>query len=150
MGWIRALLGKNTGIAKKEQEHINRMFMIAALENRLEPSDINLITAQLPFIRYRELSDKKQQITTYRKDLPATAKEQFVLIYKLITSVMRYGALSERKEAILSKIIEVVSQKKERTQELVTYIKANIRNGLGPDESFLRLGYLLAEPKYIR
>ena len=123
--------------------------MIAALENRLEPSDINLLTAQLPFIRYKELSDKNAQISSYRKSLPGETGERFNLIYHLVHSTMKQGALSERKERILSNIIEVFNLKKERTKELIAFIKSNIRNGLGAEESFFRLGYLMNEPKYV-
>lgn len=149
MEWLKVLLGRKERFDEKNKKQLNRLFMVAVLENRLEPSDINLLTAQLPFIEYKELPDKKHQINTYKKSFPRGAREKFNLIFQLVTSTMKYGALSERKEQILSKIIETLHLQQDRTLELITFVKSNIRNGLNEDDSYLRLGYLLKEPKYV-
>lgn len=151
MTWISELFsyGKEKElINKRDQQQINRLVMIAALENRIEPSDINLLTEQITFIRYEELPDKKQQILNYKKRLPRTPREKFQLIFYLVTSLMRNGALSEKKEKMLTRIVQVLHLKKEKSKELISFLISNIRNGLTVQDSYLRLGYLLEDRKY--
>lgn len=151
MKWITQLFlqGKDKGtIKRRDKEQINRLVMIAALENRIEPSDLSLLTEQLKFIRYEELPDKHQQILHYKKELPHSTKEKFNLIFLLVTSLMRNGALSEKKEQMLARIIQVMQLKKEKANELISFMKSNIRHGLNIEDSFLRLGYLLEDPRF--
>lgn len=151
MRWLNELFAdpqeKGT-ISKKNKEQINRLVMIAALENRIEPSDINLIIKQLNFVTYEELPNKQQQIWHYKKSLPKTSREKFKLIFLLVTAVMTNGALSEKQEKMLTRIVQVLHLHKEKSKELISFIKVNIRNGLTIEGSYLRLGYLLEKPRY--
>lgn len=146
MSWLSDIFlntAKKGTITAKNKEQINTLVMVAALENRLEPSDIKLLTEQVSFIRYTEPSDKEHRIRSYRKSLPKNPREIFTIIFHLVMSLMRNGSLSEKKEEMLIKIIQIIHLRKEKSRDLISYIKSNIRNGLNVDESYLRLGYLV-------
>lgn len=144
MKWINQLF-KN----RKEKELINKMLVIAAHENMLERSDIDLLTSEMKFITYEELSRKQNKIQNFKQSLPKSGKEKFKVIFLLLSSMMKNGVISDSTEEVVSNLIQVMNVPKEKACELVSYLKSNIKNGLSLDDSYMRLGYLLDKSRHI-
>lgn len=87
-------------------------------------------------------------VEQYKLKLPQTSKEKFSIVYYLVNSLMANGALSDKKEALIRKLISGLELSREKAMELVSFLKMNIRNGLSEEDSFNRLGYLLDRAKY--
>lgn len=142
MEWITGLFRD-----RHEKKQINRMVLIAAHEQMINPQDVELLTSDSAFISYDELI-KKERIFHFKKGLPQSAKEKFKLVFFLIRTQMKNGALSNEKENALSRLIQVLNVSREKANELVSFLKSNIRNGLSYEESYERLGYLLEGSKF--
>ena len=84
----------------------------------------------------------------YRMKLPQEAREKFSVVFYLVNKLMMNGALSDKKEVLIQKMILGLELSREKAIELVSFLKMNIRNGLSEEDSFNRLGYLLERAKY--
>lgn len=143
MKWITGIFKDRT-----EKKLISKLLLIAAHEQVIGQDEVHVITQDSNFLSYNQLTGKEERIFQYKRMLPKTAREKFKLVFYLIRSQMKNGALSDEKERILSKLIQVLSLSREKAHELVSFLKSNIRNGLSYEDSFERLGYILEGTKY--
>jgi len=140
MGWINSLFTN-----RSEKEHINKLVIIAHYEHIIDQEDILLLKQEIGYI---SLENKMVEVDKIRKNLPKTARERFNLVFFLVNSLMANGALSDRKEGIVARLLQVLDLSKEKAKELTSFLKLNIRNGLSMEDSFSRLGYLLEPSVY--
>ncbi|MFH6982938.1 hypothetical protein [Marinoscillum sp. 108] len=140
MGWINTLFTN-----RSEKEHINKLVIIAHYEHIIDQEDILLLKQEIGYI---SLENKMVEVDKIRKNLPKTARERFNLVFFLVNSLMANGALSDRKEGIVARLLQVLDLSKEKAKELTSFLKLNIRNGLSMEDSFSRLGYLLEPSVY--
>ncbi len=140
MGWINSLFTN-----RSEKEHINKLVIIAHYEHIIDQEDILLLKQEIGYI---SLENKMVEVDKIRKNLPKTARERFNLVFFLVNSLMANGALSDRKEGIIAKLLQVLDLSNEKAKELTSFLKLNIRNGLSMEDSFSRLGYLLEPSVY--
>ncbi len=140
MGWINSLFTN-----RSEKEHINKLVIIARYEHIIDQEDILLLKQEIGYI---SLENKMVEVDKIRKNLPKTARERFNLVFFLVNSLMANGALSDRKEGIVARLLQVLDLSKEKAKELTSFLKLNIRNGLSMEDSFSRLGYLLEPSVY--
>ncbi|MEQ8583192.1 MAG: hypothetical protein RIC30_10345 [Marinoscillum sp.] len=140
MGWINSLFTN-----RSEKEHINKLVIIAHSEHIIDQEDILLLRQEIGYI---SIESRMVEVEKIRKNLPKTAKERFNLVFFLVNSLMANGALSDRKENIIAKLLQVLDLSKEKAKELTSFLKLNIRNGLSMEDSFSRLGYLLEPSVY--
>ncbi|WP_421895997.1 hypothetical protein [Marinoscillum sp.] len=140
MGWINSLFTN-----RSEKEHINKLVIIAHSEHIIDQEEILLLRQEIGYI---SMESRMVEVEKIRKNLPKTAKERFNLVFFLVNSLMANGALSDRKENIIAKLLQVLDLSKEKAKELTSFLKLNIRNGLSMEDSFSRLGYLLEPSVY--
>ena len=140
MGWINSLFTN-----RSEKEHINKLVIIAHSEHIIDQEEILLLRQEIGYI---SIESRMVEVEKIRKNLPKTAKERFNLVFFLVNSLMANGALSDRKENIIAKLLQVLDLSKEKAKELTSFLKLNIRNGLSMEDSFSRLGYLLEPSVY--
>lgn len=140
MGWINTLFTN-----RSEKEHINKLVIIAHYEHIIDQEDILLLKQEIGYISSEH---RMVQVDKIRKTLPKTTRERFNLVFFLVNSLMANGALSDRKEGIIAKLLQVLDLSNEKAKELTSFLKLNIRNGLSMEDSFSRLGYLLEPSVY--
>ena len=140
MGWINTLFTN-----RSEKEHINKLVIIAHYEHIIDQEDILLLKQEIGYISSEH---RMVQVDKIRKTLPKTTRERFNLVFFLVNSLMANGALSDRKESLIAKLLQVLDLSNEKAKELTSFLKLNIRNGLSMEDSFSRLGYLLEPSVY--
>ena len=141
MGWINSLFTN-----RSEKEHINKLVIIAHCEHIIDQEDILLLKQEIGYISVEE--NRIPEVEKIRQNLPKTARERFNLVFFLVNSLMANGALSDKKEGIVAKLLLALNLSTEKAKELTSFLKLNIRNGLSMEDSFSRLGYLLEPSVY--
>lgn len=141
MGWIQGLFTGNKG-----KEQATRLAVIADVLKTIDPEEFRILMQEMNYTPAANTTEK--DLEKYRVKLPQTAKEKFSTVYYLVESFMENGALSDKKESLIGKLIIGMEISREKAIELVSFLKMNIRNGLSEEDSFTRLGYLLERPKY--
>ncbi len=136
MGWIKDLFTN-----REEKDQVNKLVIIATAENIIDHSDVLLLKEDMNYITIDSEFSSSDEI---RKSLPKSSKERFALVYFLITTIMANGALSDKKLNIIAHLLSALNLSSEKALELTSFLKLNIRNGLSEEDSFQRLGYLVA------
>lgn len=140
MEWINSLFAK-----RKDKDHISKLVMIAQAEHMIDQTDINLLKEEMSYV---SLQNGVREVEELRKKLPESPEERFSMVYFMVTSLMSHGALSDNKESLITKLLLALNLSRDKAQELVSFIKLNVRNGLSKEDSYSRLGYLLQTPVY--
>lgn len=125
----------------REKEQIETLVSIAVSQGIVSASDQAYLEEQA-HIKVKRISDVNR-IEELKQELPIEKEQRFQLIYTLLSNRMKRGAISLRLENILKNVLRVFGLSRERSNELVEYLKINIRNGLSKEESYKRLGYLV-------
>lgn len=131
----------------KEKDHVIKLAMIAEAQSTFDPEELQILMKEMnftPSVKAKTSSDLEK----YRMRLPQDSREKFSVVYYLVTKFMMNGALSDKREALIRKLIGGMEISREKAMELVSFLKMNIRNGLSEEDSFSRLGYLLERAKY--
>lgn len=142
MGWIQSIFSGN-----KEKECITNLALLADAQNAFDTEDHKLLAEFMNFTPSTKES-VDSLLEKYRSKLPESAKDKFSVVFYLVKKLMTNGALSDKKESLIQKLISGLDISREKGLELVSFLKMNIRNGLTEEDSFSRLGYLLERPKY--
>ncbi|MEQ9307446.1 MAG: hypothetical protein RJQ14_26265 [Marinoscillum sp.] len=141
MGWIQGLFS-----GSKEKESVNRLAIIADVQRALDPEEMRILMQEMNYTPTANTT--VSDLEKYRVKLPQSAKEKFSVVFYLVETLMQNGALSEKKESLIRKLIVSMELSNEKALELISFLKMNIRNGLSEEDSFTRLGYLLERAKY--
>lgn len=142
MGLFTKLLGN-----RKEKDQLNKLVAIAENDNLLDSTDLQILKEDMSYLS-TDHPERLIHVDKYRKSLPADSREKFHLVFFLVQSMMINGGLSDKKEMLIGKLLQVMDVSKDKARELTSFLRLNILNGLSVDDSFQRLGYLLDRPKY--
>ncbi|MEQ8473131.1 MAG: hypothetical protein RIC35_18190 [Marinoscillum sp.] len=141
MGWIQGLFS-----GSKEKENVSRLAIIADVQRTIDPEEMRILMQEMNYTP--SANTTVSDLDKYRLKLPQTAKEKFSVVFYLVESLMQNGALTDKKESLIRKLIVGLELSHEKAMELISFLKMNIRNGLSEEDSFTRLGYLLERAKY--
>lgn len=142
MGWMQSIFS-----GSKEKEYVTKLALIAEAQNAFGPEDLQILMKDINFTpSIKNVPDS--EITKHRLKLPQNSRDKFSIVYYLVNKLMDNGALSDKKESLIQRLILGLELPREKALELVSFLKMNIRNGLSEDDSFSRLGYLLEQAKY--
>ncbi|WP_421871354.1 hypothetical protein [Marinoscillum sp.] len=142
MGWIQSIFSLN-----KEKEYVTKLALIGEAHNAFDPEELQILMRELNYTPSAK-QHSEADVESFKLKLPESSKDRFSIIYYLVSSFMKNGALSEKKESLIRKLISGLELSREKAAELVSFLKMNIRNGLSEEDSFSRLGYLLERAKY--
>lgn len=144
MGWIKQIFPR-----RREKKQIKTVAILAHYDHLIDPTDIDVLTSE-GLVDNKEVLTLNVNLDKVKQELPKTPRDQFSLVYFLMQTFMRNGGnMTERQEKVALGLVQVLTKKREKAIELVSFIKSNIRNGLSQDDSFSRLGYLLASTSYV-
>ncbi len=142
MGWMQSIFSGG-----KEKDHVIKLALIAEAQSTFDPEELQILMKEVSFtpsVNSKSASDLEK----YRTRLPQDSREKFSVVFYLVNKFMLNGALSDKREALIRKLIIGMDLSREKAMELVSFLKMNIRNGLSEEDSFSRLGYLLERAKY--
>ena len=142
MGWIQSIFSGN-----KEKEYVSKLALIGEAHSAFDPEELQILMREMNYTPATK-PVSETAVEQYRLKLPQSSQEKFSIVFYLVNALMANGALSEKKEALIRKLISGLDLSREKAMELVSFLKMNIRNGLSEEDSFNRLGYLLDVAKY--
>ncbi|MBR11505.1 MAG: hypothetical protein CMP48_27990 [Rickettsiales bacterium] len=142
MGWMQSIFSGG-----KEKEHVTKLAQIAQAQNAFDPEELQILMREMNYTPAVKTASQPD-LEKYRMKLPQEAREKFSVVFYLVNKLMMNGALSDKKEVLIQKMILGLELSREKAIELVSFLKMNIRNGLSEEDSFNRLGYLLERAKY--
>lgn len=125
----------------REVRNIRTLVKIAFVKGKINQKQLTLLNAELDYLNVSPSEAKSVKLLRLNNALLQDNFFQYQLIYDLIRQLMKQSKLSAQKEHIVKALVSVFEKSTRRINELVTFVKYNIRSGYSLEDSFARLGY---------
>ena len=138
------MLNQALSLFGKEERQIRALVRIAFAEGKLTERDIELLNNELIFLNigekeaYRSIIHLKELWTQQ----PADSLSRYKLIYRIASTLMLTNLLTVNKESILRGILAVYLEDSLEINEMIPFLKEDIRYGKTVLESYSNLDYL--------
>lgn len=125
----------------KEIRSIRNLVKVAFSSGKINQEELNLLKAELDYLHLSPGKALDRKPSQLKDELIKDNFLQYQLVYDLTHQLMEQSRLSQQKESIVKALISVFEKSTQRVNELVSFVKYNIRSGYSSEESFARLGY---------
>ncbi len=128
-----------------ERKDIRNLIKVAFAQGKIDELDIDYLNKELAYLNLNEKQVKrnKSAFLALKNKLPKDPFRVYQLIYGLTRKLMSTNMLTDKKEYVLKRLITVFTKNLNNINELIHFLKYNIRYGNSIEDSYSRLGYLL-------
>lgn len=139
------MINKIRTLLTGEKGKIRNLVKVAYAQGKIDEIELDLLNKEINYLHVSEAEAKrsKKGIKDLWVVLPQNSFDQYKLIYGVARALMITNMLTDKKEQILKGIVNVFVKKRENVNELIHFLKYNIRYGNNVQDSFSRLGYLM-------
>ncbi|MFY0599147.1 MAG: hypothetical protein JXR03_05715 [Cyclobacteriaceae bacterium] len=125
----------------EDEKSITALVEHAAAKEFITNNELVILSRQIDFLQVNGYQTKDGG--ALKPYLPEDNFKKFTTIYALEKELIEEGRISKSRVSILTRILLYLKVRKDRSLELIKYLKINILNGINPDVAYARLGYLL-------
>ena len=125
----------------KEIRSIGNLVKIAFSNGKISQEELTFLNSELDYLQVspnKALDEKRLRLSA---EITSNRFFQYQVIYDLTAQMMGQSGLSQKKEKILKALMSVFEKSTQRINDLVSFVKYNIRSGYSLEDSFDRLGY---------
>ncbi len=128
-----------------EKQDVRNLVKVAYAQGKIDELDVNYLNNELKYLHLseREVRKSRNAEKELRQQLPKDPKKVYGLIYRLTEKLMATNMLTDKKESVLKRLVGVFAKNMNNVNELIHFLKYNIRYGKSIEDSYARLGYLL-------
>ena len=121
------------------------LIKLAFAKGKLDELDIEYINRNFSKLNISdsEIKSSKNKIESLESAVPAEKFERYKLLFGLMKIMMIRDIVTDRSEKVLKGVAEVLMKNANNVNELVHFLKFNIKYGNSTEESYSRLGYLI-------
>ena len=121
------------------------LIKLAFAKGKIDELDIDYINKNFKKLNISsaEIKSSAKRIESLENSIPAEKFERYKLLFGLMKIMMFKDMISDKSERILKGGAEVLTKNANNVNELIHFLKFNIKYGNSTEESYSRLGYLI-------